>query len=113
MCLVNAALMLIGSVIGQSVVQMLNLNSSALCFVIVRNTSEIYVNLYHTSQKISILVNRHETNSENESVCTHKTGGDWEVCFCPSGWINWQIDDALNQCSSKAAYPMEPISGLR
>lgn len=35
------------------------------------------------------------------------------LCFLPSGLINWQIDDALNQCSSKAAYPVEPISGLR
>lgn len=74
MCLVNAALMLIGSVIEQSVVHLLNLNSSAVCFIIVGCTSEIYVNFYHISQKISILVNRHETNSQNESVCTHKTG---------------------------------------
>lgn len=27
------------------------------------------------------------------------------LCFLPSGLINWQIDDALNQCSSKAALP--------
>lgn len=35
------------------------------------------------------------------------------MCFLSSGLLNWQVDDALNQCSSTTANPMKPISELR
>lgn len=52
-------------------------------------------------------------HAQTQTTGTQEEMGSVLLCSLTSALLNWQIDDALNQCSSSTANPMEPISGLR